>query len=227
MRLAKRLSLGAVTAAGGFGEGGGSSEPTPVSRLLFNGPDASTTFTDEAGVVWTPQGTARLDTAQSFEGGSSFELNGGFIVSASSPAFAFGGGDFTIRMKVRPALIGDNYCILDTRGGGNGFALYLSASGYGGLVTVFDHSAGIVWGGTLATGVWSDLAFVRDGNTLRLYINGVQTGSAATSKTFNADTSTCYVGANYVSGQAAGGHLDRLEVYHECLYPDGTTFTPP
>lgn len=61
---------------------------TVISLMHFNGADGSTTFTDEAGISWSRQGSAAISMADSVFGGSSLYLNGvdaGLRTTATPP----------------------------------------------------------------------------------------------------------------------------------------------
>src|SRR3990167_5787652 len=75
--------------------------------LHMDGADASTTFTDEVGHVFTPAGNAQIDTAQSKFGGASglFDGTGDYITTPNSADFDPGTGSFTAEMWIRPAAL--------------------------------------------------------------------------------------------------------------------------
>lgn len=68
---------------------------------------------------------------------------------------------------------------------------------------------------------WHHIALVRDGSTLRCYLDGTQLGSFASS----GSVTSLEFGASTVYGGVFG--LDDLRVSTSAVYPSGTTFTPP
>lgn len=68
---------------------------------------------------------------------------------------------------------------------------------------------------------WHHVALVRDGNTLRLYLDGSQVGTMSTS----SNPSSVVFGASSIYGCRFG--LDDLRVSTSAVYPSGTAFTPP
>jgi hypothetical protein len=75
---------------------------------------------------------------------------------------------------------------------------------------------------------WTHIAKVRDGGTLRLYINGTQvaTKTISTSLQFG-NTGDLYIGAMPGYAQYWKGQLDEVRVSKGiCRYPNGTSFTP-
>jgi hypothetical protein len=84
---------------------------------------------------------------------------------------------------------------------------------------------------TTTPGTWNHLAVVRNSGTLRLYVNGIQTASAASPGTLNDATGEVLQVAKL---RAQDGLLwDSYKLMDEirftqgvCRYPNGTTFTP-
>ena len=68
---------------------------------------------------------------------------------------------------------------------------------------------------------WHHIALVRDGSTLRFYLDGSQVGTMSTS----ASPSSLELGASSIYGCRFG--VDDLRVSTSAVYPGGTTFTPP
>ena len=68
---------------------------------------------------------------------------------------------------------------------------------------------------------WHHVALVRDGSTLRFYLDGSQVGTMSTS----SNPSSLVFGASTIYGCRFG--LDDLRVSTSAVYPSGTTFTPP
>lgn len=229
---------------GGFGlvyppAAGGGSGINPdfanVSSLLhFDGTDGSTTFTDVTGKTWTANGNAQIDTAakQFGTGAGIFDGSGDWIQTGSDAGFGFESGAFTIEgWFMRTGGATTNPCMVDTRTGSNaGVGIYASTSIYSGL-SYANNGGTIAGSGTAFTvDVFEHWAVVRetDGFTVRGYVNGVQVFTVSDSRTL-ASASTCFVGDNYVApSQPMLGSMDDLRITKgECLYPGGTTFTPP
>jgi hypothetical protein len=90
----------------------------------------------------------------------------------------------------------------------------------------------VSWGSAFSANTWYHVAMVRDGNTLRLYRDGVQSNSAACSGAVNTGSTTykpsagsmVFAGTRYTFQ----GQIQDLRVYKGlCKYPGGTSFTPP
>ena len=87
-----------------------------------------------------------------------------------------------------------------------------------------------VQGGFVSINDWHHVAGVRDGNTLRLYLNGVQVGSSSFSSTiYNNTTDALFIGdVESDDNKTMNGFISNVRLINgTCIYPNGTTFTPP
>jgi hypothetical protein len=66
---------------------------------------------------------------------------------------------------------------------------------------------------------WSHLAVSYDGTTLRLYVNGAQVSSRATSGTILQTTDPLWIGGNQPYGEYFHGLIDEVRVYDRALGP--------
>jgi len=85
-------------------------------------------------------------------------------------------------------------------------------------------------GGNLTINHWHHVAGVRDGNTLRVYQNGVQVGTASYSDSIlNNTTDALFIGdVQVVNNNNMNGFISNVRLINgTCIYPNGTTFTPP
>lgn len=179
-----------------------------VSLLHCNGTDGSATFTEETGKTWTRAGNAQIDTAIKKYGSASglFDGSGDYLSTPNVADLRFGTGDYTVEAwiynTVRP-------------GGGvnNDMTVFGTLSGTGYLFFYLDNATGkpVVWNGS--TGIWSStavplntwthVAWVRSSGTVKIYIDGVQTGSGTHNLDNNNTTETIKIGGN------AGGFSNR------------------
>lgn len=159
--------------------------------LRMNGTDASTTFTDTnaggSAHTWTAAGNAQIDTADSKFGGASGLFDGtGDVVSTPDHAdFALGSGNFTVDLWFKTtassapgarvlfgqttfAAAGTSFDILQW----TDMSIRARASDGSSLVTLV--STGTY--SDVSNPGWHHLAFVRTGNVLKLFIDGVQQG---------------------------------------------------
>ena len=150
--------------------------------LHMNGSDGSTTFTDESGKTWTAHGNAQIDTAQSKFGGASglFDGSGDYLSTPDHADFELGSGDWTHDFWIRWISTGGagTYPNLFAQraDGNNYFTIFRSVDTNRLTVTQIDGGV-IRWSfranWTPSTGIWYHLAFVRNGNTPLIFVDGV------------------------------------------------------
>ena len=89
----------------------------------------------------------------------------------------------------------------------------------------------------ISTNIWYHLAFVKQGDTIRLYFNGVQEGTVAASNLsssgFYQSNNTLAIGRWQTYQTTAPnttrygiGNFSNVRIVNSAVYPDGTTFTP-
>ena len=207
--------------------------------LHADGANNSTTFTDSSlnAVTVTPSGTAKISTAQSKFGGSSMLFDGTGSCKISAPAsglFDVGAGDFTISCWVRPTSFsawqyicgrsnssGTTYCL----------ALYIYTDGKLGFAA--DNSGGrwVNCATVLSINTWYHVEVCRVGNTIRVFLNGVQDGSFSITGAVADYSAGKFVIGNLGEYSDSGGH-PCYGYIDEFLFLKGTglhsnTFTPP
>lgn len=192
----------------------------------FDGVDASTTFVDEgplarSGIVAT--GNAQIDTAQFKFGTSSalFDGSGDGISLDISSDWHFGSGDFTVEAQLRPSNVTSSRWIIgqaDTLSNAarNGWALWMLA-GVPRFSYVADGSStwidAVVGVSTLPTNSWRHLMAAREGNTIRLFVEGALDNSAALTATLkNASATDVRIGTTSTGSYSYAGHIDELRI---------------
>jgi hypothetical protein len=150
-------------------------------------------------------------------------------ISVSGPANAFEfTGQFTIEMWYRTESIsgyadatffqqsdlsGENYNISIRHVGAT---IYIETDGY----------TRITANNAIAAATWHHIAVCRDAaNVLRLYVDGIQIGSATVAGTFHGNNEEVRIGASSFTSMVR--YIDDVRITLACRYPDGTTFTPP
>lgn len=223
----------------GTGGGGGGSDPywsSVVALLHFDGADASTTFTDETGLrTWTAGGNAQIDTASSVFGGASglFDGTGDYISTPAHADFDFGSGNFTIEMWVTPANLSGLKMLAGQIAAGTyaPIRMELNASNYNFLISA---TVGGPWvGGTTtlsapATGAGTadHVAFVRNGSTFTLYVNGVSKGTRTHSGALYSSTDQMRFGATNSDAYSHNGWIDEARIT-KGVARYTANFTPP
>ncbi len=187
--------------------------------LHFDGSDGATTITDSnaggSAHTWTAAGNAQIDTAAYKFGGASLLCDGtGDWVSTSDHAdFSLGSGDFTIDcwFNVSAGSGGPKYIAGQANTVPDASSVsFLILRTNANVMEANVYAAGVPTGITGTTQFtnatntgWHHLAFVRTGNTLKLFIDGVQEGS---STTFSGTVTNS---ANALAVGAAGEHTSN------------------
>lgn len=205
-----------------------------VALLHFEGPDHSTTFTDETGHLWelATSSPAEISTTKSKFGGSSLHDNvsatyGGIRAVDPHSQFNFGTGDFTVEWWNNL----DDNAVYQTF-----FAMGYVSSGDMLLQTTSTSSIAVYVSGTsvmsssttIPTGVWTHYAIVKDSGVLRLYINGVQACSVSDSTSLTDFDYPAIGGRGNTGTYPTHGYIDEFRATKGvCRYPSGTTFAVP
>lgn len=203
-----------------------------VALLHFDDTPGAGTFVDAKGHVFTSSGTATTSTAQQKFGSASLLLNGTneYVASASSTDWEMAGGNFTIECWARPSVAVTTRMEIIDRWNAFGFGLQIMDTGFlrgfcqgttGGLVLCGPGAT------TVTHNVWHHIAFVRDGTTLRLFLDGVSQGTAVFTGTIDAITDTLDIG--YDNGGTARyfrGNIDEVRIT-KGVARYTADFTPP
>lgn len=213
--------------------------PQPV--LLLDGE----TFADASGSGHTVvvNGASSLDTNQSVFGASSIKFGGwgvtDYLSLVQSANWNFGSGNFTIDFWVRWNDVSLDYSqgaqILALRNVASNFGFQLNhyqgnwQFSYSANGTSFTHAR---WPDSISTDAWHHYAFVRNGNTLHLFKNGVSLGTRPIAGSIFNSTSPLRVGGDSMNGGGLNGWLDHLQItngtalWTSNFTPDAPTWPP-
>ena len=181
----------------------------------------------------TVNGSPQVSPAQPFTlpttvatyGSGYFDGSGDTLSLASQAALNFGTGDFTLEAWVYPTTtLGDATCIFSavTNGGmmfGTNGAAGSGVWAIGRKNTAWDYSSSTV----PALNQWQHVAVCRSGTSVRIFINGVQSGTTGTNSTaYDLSLGGTVIGyqVNYMNG-----YFCSIRASNTALYT--TTFTPP
>ena len=209
--------------------------------LDYSSGDTFTDFTDTSSSQHsiTTNGNVIHKSDQAKNGATSiyFDGSGDSLTVSDSTDFTVGSGDFTIEAYVRRTSQGnDEWFFVQSDGttANTSIGLHIgsSSSGYANKPSFryTEGSTGNELNGTttLATNTWYHIAGVRQGNTVRIYVNGTQEATASYSGTVNDSSGPVVIGAVNAAGSAGlTGYLDQLRWSNSVRYPDGTSFTAP
>ena len=209
-----------------------------------NGTDASTFFEDDNGVRApngiTAGGNAQVDTAQSkFSGASAlFDGTGDYLqmpFNASINRF-HDNTNFTVEYWIRVGNFsnvasgaGYNASIVFGNQTVDNFAQYWSFGPIANGNVQFFYYSGTnnqytTSGVTLVTNTWYHLAFVKQTNSLKIYIDGVERGSGTITNTPSAGTTSDPITIGSFNSVSFNGYLDEIRVSNSARYTAG--FTP-
>jgi len=230
------MNVGPAFWALGASGGGGGVDPlfsNVVLLLHAEGVDASTTFTNSAGVTQTlgVGGTAEIDTAQAKFGGSSISCAGGVIRVAANATIDLTSADFCLEAHVRLASLTGAIIFDNSESGGlynaqvwfNATAGAFGARGFNAASTlVYDMTSGAV-----SAGVWYHVALTRQGGTYRLFVDGALVASTVTSGAmYDTSASRLSIGAYSTGAASLNGHMDEVRVTKGAARYT-SAFTPP
>lgn len=208
--------------------GGGNDSYTKV-LLHFNGADASTTITDSnsggAAHTWTANGNAQIDTAQSKFGGASglFDGTGDYVTTPDHADFTLGTSDFTIDFWFKCNAAGGAALFIagqsDAAATATTISFNIRRTGDVIQASVFAAAVEFAIAGTTqftnAVNIgWHHCAFVRTGNVLKLFIDGVQEGGdLAFSGSVNNSANALSVGRlGELAGSEWNGWIDEFRL---------------
>lgn len=194
-----------------------------VALLHGDGTNNSTTFADSAQTpkTFTAVSGAKISTAQSRFNGASMLFNGStdYLTTPDSADFAFGAGDFTVEMWVRPAATVSATQLLCGQWGVTSLSwnIILTATNALALETsitgAYDPTRDLVSAAqTVLPGVWTHVAMTRLGNLYTLWANGVSVGTLTVAGTLTDSTLAMTVGASAVPSQFFNGNIDELRI---------------
>jgi len=201
-----------------------------ISLLHFNGVDGSTTYTDEKGKAWTKigTGTAALSTTQKKFGSAALRLTGGGTTaglreSVSSDVFSFMQNTIELFFFLDSVSATDQVVISNAYAPSDyDWNIAVSTTGISaraGAGSIYS----ITPGGVVSASTWYHAALVRDGATMKLYLNGVLIGSCP----FLSSTSSGgFISIGHASngGQKAFGYFDDVRITKTAVYTGD--FTP-
>jgi hypothetical protein len=185
-----------------------SSNPT---KLLMHFDNDMIGVLEETGKTLTKVGSPVITTAKKMVGNSScYFSSSSYYTVPSSSDWSFGTGDFTIECWVYMAASGNHTLVSNvTHSNENQWAVQISGNNVviTGWFTFFTPSNAA---STIAIDTWNHIAFSREGNTLRLFINGNICQTVSNSTNFNVDGALCigFVPSYY----QFTGYLDELRI---------------
>ena len=180
------------------------------SLLHFNGADASTTITDEKGIVWTKNGNVQLDTAQKYFGSASLLLDGAGDWLYNSAVFGPGAGSFCVDCWIKRAATGVVDTLFESRSAPtatDGFSLSIQTTN---KLTVYVYSSFRCTSSTSIDTNWHHIACIGNGSTVKIYIDGVLEDTWTSAYNFSNDGA--YWGRNSNNTTFLDGWIDEARI---------------
>jgi hypothetical protein len=156
-----------------------------------------------------------------------FDGTGDYLTTADSADWDFGTGDFTLEGWYRPSTVASH---VPLSAGTAGAGYYLEFDGAG-TVQFADQGVARVSGSfTPVANRWYHFAVARSGTSLKLFIDGVQLGSATYSGSLSGGTTGMYIGARTTPDKLVNGWLKQIRVsniarYTAAFNPSEVAFT--
>ena len=170
----------------------------------------------------THYGTPLLSSTQSKFGGGSMYFNGStdYIEVAENASLDFGSGDFTIDFWIyHTVAIGTIENYVTYYGGTDKFSWIIRRDAAGKLQMLLS-SDGSNWdfnqttNESISSSAWHHVAFVRDGNTIRAFLDGtaMTISSPSYSNTISTAADLMQIGNGFGSAFYLPGYMDELRI---------------
>jgi len=207
------------------------------TKLLLHadGANNSTQFPDKSlfTKAVTTNGNAVVSTTQSEFGGSSayFDGTGDYLSIPDSDDWAFGTGDFTVDAWVRFAAFPVNGYLAPVfcqRVDGSNLTYFAFYNIGGTYYWYIENNGAIVSQQTAAVSLdtWYHIAFVRTGNTFKIFQNGTQVGTDASYSSAFSNLAIQLEIGKYGASHFLTGYIDELRI-SKGIARWTANFTPP
>jgi len=196
----------------------------------------NTVFTDQSanGHTITRTNAVHSTTVKKIGATSIYFANNGKLLLPDHSDFNFGTGNATIEFWVHSSDTGSPACRII--GAGSHPTEWFIRSDSTETEAVKVNIGGTIIRSSVspnawATGAWHHVAYVRDGEYFRVYVDGVQKdndfGGTGSWNVSSGQRLALGVGNDAGSGEFFTGYLDGIRISKGvCRYPSGTTFTP-
>ncbi len=170
------------------------------------------------GPTWEISTNARINGALGFNGGSYVTLPAGIVGGLS---------DFSVSFWLKPGTISDGARVFDFSTGSSNSSMYFTPRTSSGMMRfairlngneqVLEASSAA----NLQSGTWTHVAVTRQGNSAKLYINGVVTATNAAMTLKPSDlgvTTNNFIGKSAsISDPALSGKVDEFRIYNGAI----------
>ena len=195
-------------------------------NCIFSYDPMNTGSYNSAGIPGTS--TSPLGVSINFNGSSQYLTYNPTFLNGTTTSVTFGSNSFTVEAWIYVgSLATNNRTIVDARGGAtNSWAWYINQTS--GTVSWLNNGAIVLTStGGVSVNMWTHVAYVRNGTTGTMYINGVASGSTTDSANYSLTPTTVTIGAS--SGGASTrftGQMTNIRISNgTAVYT--ANFTPP
>jgi len=159
-------------------------------------------------------------------GAIAFNGTNQYLSMASNAGLNFGTGDFTVEAWVYPNSLASDWFIISSSGSGGFFFGFNSTAivgfGWGRTAVAWDYRVA----GNATVGVWQHVAVTRSGTSMRLFVNGTQSGTTQTIATaYDLSTTSTTIGSQGAAYYLSGYISNLRVVKGSAVYT--ANFTPP
>jgi len=219
------IAKASITKVSGVTISAGPTPPSPIATNIYDAGNA--TSYPGSGTTWynigtggTKNVTLNNGVGYSLTGGGSLTFNGtnqyGRIIYDST--FNFSTGNYCMNAWVKfNTIVTTTVTSKDTNGANFDWCMYLPTNS-----SMYNYSNGTATNvnktlsPALSTGVWYNLTITSTGNSITMFLNGVQQGTATSMSVSNADTIALTIGCVGQNIQALflNGSIGMMEYYN-------------
>jgi hypothetical protein len=162
-------------------------------------------------------GDAQVSTAVQKWGSTSmkFDGTGDYLTVPSTQSFAFASGNWTIEawvyLTANPSGSSGAY-LTDFRGSNaSNYAFgFINSGGVTKMLAYSSPNGDLIGSQTVSLNAWNYVAYVRNGSTITIYLNGTSNGTLTT--TYTQSASTVNIGSNSSGTETVTGYIQDLRI---------------
>ena len=165
-----------------------------------------------------------------FGGSAFFDNNDDYVTYPNHSSFLFGSSDFTVEGFFNASSVGADGLLGIWGSSNSGQRCWLISFSNSNLYAAFsidgNSATSLNSGVTVSTGQWYNFSFTRQGNTFRLFVDGVLKATATNSSALRNSSQNLTIGSNNQSTTSLEyhGYLDDIRITKGlCLYTQNYT----
>lgn len=176
----------------------------------------------------TTYSTKQPYTTTVFGGSMYFDGTGDYLSIPDNGAFDFGTDNFTVELWTYKTTTGDASFVMGSGGASMDFAYIAGTLRFGRLNTAWDTT--ITY--TLLPNTWYHLAYVKENNVAKVYVNGTLVGSGSNTVSYTVTSGNLYIGVAGDLSRPIAGYISDVRltrgkaVYTSNFVPQNQPLTP-